>query len=140
MTEPTETERAAMNARLARAMGWTNIRWHSADSVSANHIAGALAVVGTAPDGRHFMPPPDFIRDPAASRELVVWLGKRRKENLDACRLWLRFCDCFTEKLFGHKWDYGDSDVEEILFATLTAPPLLIAMAADAVIGGSDER
>ena len=142
MTEPTENERRQINERLARAMGWTNIRWHSVNvenpTVSAKYFEGADFAVGTDPLGHNFVVPPDFTRSAEASRGLVVWLTSplnseaRSREDV---KRW----GCFTDTLWRELDLDGDDYPWLITEKLLTAPPLLIAMAADEAIGGKDE-
>ena len=132
MTEPTENERRQINERLARAMGWTNIRWHSVNAenptVSAKYFEGADFAVGTDPLGHNFVVPPDFTRSAEASRELVGWLGADSS-------LWPHF-----KAYLRQQWRETTPVGAEWERWLLTADPLLIAMAADAAIGGKDER
>lgn len=98
MIEPTENERRELNARLARAMGWTAVE------------------------------PPDFTRDPAASRELVVWLAEQDYATWGQFSAFLLDAQMTLEVQECGNW-------EDVTRAALTASPLLIAQAADAAIG-----
>ena len=135
MTEPTENERRQINERLARAMEWDFIPYPSE------------AVNALEPDrGEWYTPkgklygdePPDFTLSTAASRELVVWLTSplnseaRSREDV---KRW----GCFTDTLWRELDLDGDDYPWLITEKLLTAPPLLIAMAADEAIGGKDE-
>lgn len=117
MTEITETERQALNARLARAMGWTMIQ-------SASEWLDLFR--WQSPDGKtQRQEPPDFARSAEASRELVGWLAADDER-------WIEFEQGMLRefgKLRG-KGNWAQSFVRWVV----TADPLLIAQAADAAL------
>lgn len=129
----TETERVELNERLARAM------FREAKVLTCGR-AGVNVMLFSPPDSgqtnwKYF----DFTRDLAASRELVLWLAGSNQDTLiseDGNPLpWRIFLDAL--------WDHCDvilraheTQPEAFLRWVLTADPLLIALAADAAIGG----
>ena len=76
MTEPTESERAELNVRLARAIGIPDDRWTfqclKEDHLLDGHGPHAFCLTCVAPVNKSALVPPDFTRDLAASRELVA--------------------------------------------------------------------
>lgn len=132
MTEPTETERAELNARLARAMGIPDDRWAfqciKEDHLLDGHGPHAFCLTCAAPVNKSALVPPDFTRDPAASRELVLWLksqpvGIARHFIAESChQLWPQ------DEIFVSSMRIDDLRFFDLLLAS----PLLIAIAADA--------
>jgi len=130
MIEPTESERRELNERLARARGWTLLvdgYWQSWQDANG-------AVKNIRPSCGEF-PAGDFTRDPAASRELVLWLksqpvGIARHFIAEIChQLWPQ------DEIFVSSMRIDDLRFFDLLLAS----PLLIAIAADAATGGKDE-
>lgn len=129
----TDTERAEINKTLARAMGWDFIP-------HASEIVNALE-----PDrGEWFTPsgklygdaPPDFTRDPAASRELLEWLRIQcdAVKDIFGNQLLLSLRETQDAAKSGDGIFWGD----EIL-AVLASPLETVALAAVQAIGGNAE-
>lgn len=114
MTEITEQERRTLNETLARAMGWTNITYRSDWSWYE----------AIKPDGQTEARLPDFTRNPAAKQELVLWLAIQSES------VRLDFLDSLLSEL---KVEYSTWR-PTLIFALLTADPLLIARAAAAAM------
>lgn len=115
----TDTERTALNARLAMAI------FPGAEIVSC--ADGSVDVyVGPQPSGTGWRSL-DFCADAKASRELVEWLAKQ---------------PVLTRVRFEYEVDALLSPHIGLFTALdyMTTPLLLIARAADAAIGGKDER
>lgn len=115
--------RAALNERLARAI------YPDADIV-ARPDGSVDAYIGPQPSGtgwRNF----DFTRDAAASRELVLRVAAQEDDA------WIYFSNQLSRLL---PIDFYDEHPLEVIKAVMTSDPLLIAQAADAAIGGKDER
>ncbi len=147
MTEPTERERRELNERLARAMGWRTKFWESPEyacpRLSGYRLFRPDGSVESAPpagasEALAWSFAPDFTRDPAASRELVLWLAAGREK-------WERFVSAlvpvrltFTSTFMSvQEWA---AMVNQVASALMTADPLLIARAAREAIGGKDGR
>lgn len=124
-TEP--ASRDTMRADLARAMGWTNIRWHTSDSVSAKPLDNAFAVVGTAPNGQHFIELPDPFTDAADSRALVAWLRSEASSQVFDDEI---FASAICKKLDLSKEEFTYRDVMKTFWDAMTAPLPVIADAA----------
>lgn len=130
------TNHAALNAALARAMGMeiVNIASLAGDPIIAVRLGRfqpiALKLVSIAghlcDDADGLFWPPDFCNDPAASRELVMWLA----EQDDATRA--RFDDAIEHAVA----PYGGFTPLEIL----VTPLLTIAKAAAVALGIEVER
>ncbi len=133
MTEPTEQERREINETLARARGW---RWP--DCPQGQRLDKWLSL--RQQDGRMLPPgkklqkdlsmPPDFTRDPAASRELVGWLANTQEpEVIQAFAARVRTAvSPFTPKMIS---------LTEAVWM-MAADPLTIARAAREAIGGNN--
>lgn len=140
MVEMTEQARAKLNERLARAMGIPDDRWTfqclKDDHLLDGHGPHAFCLTCAALVSKSALVPPDFTRDLAASRELVMWLkfqpvGIARHFIAEIChQLWPQ------DEIFVSSMRIDDLRFFDLLLADL----LLTAIAADAVIGGSDER
>lgn len=127
MAELTEQERAAINERLARVMGY--------QVVPQDELCWKL-VTPTGGEHLHFSDDesawdfaPDFTRDAAASRSLCDFL-RTQEPNIQALfrdLLWIRIEESGIEYA-----DWRDA------LLILTAPLLIIAIAADAAIGGGN--
>lgn len=104
-----ETDTAALNQRLAEAIGYTQ-------RPTTDLIAAELAGDWLKPDGSFYdNEPPDFANDPAASRELVQWLAKQ---------------DIFLQVRFEEELQLRRPSMIDYL----TTSPFTIALAADAAL------
>ncbi len=128
MIEPTEQERREMNEKLARAMGWKKCdpyQWGS--------------FCWFAPKGsERRKQPPDYTGDPAASRELVLWLAADRKKRERFVSALVPVRLTFTSTFMSvQEWA---AMVNQVASALMTADPLIIARAAAEAVGGNNER
>jgi len=138
MTEPTETERAKLNERLARAMGIPDDHWMfqclKDDHLLDGHGPHAFCLTCAAPVNKSALVPPDFTRDPAASRELVEWVAADQNRATEFIKLLWRSLE--PRPLLPPSDAASDWQLGLFVMAFMTADLLLKAQAADAAIGG----
>ncbi len=129
----TDNEKAAINARLAKAM---EIVYCSQWKVLQHTIVGPIFAKQSCghKDCTPAQGPLDFLADAAASRELVGWLAGQRRDSGVGAQQWLAFCKALlpTTKYLPTVWD--------IVGEVLTAPLETIALAADAALEGKDGK
>lgn len=129
MTEPTESERAELNVRLARAMGIPDDRWTfqclKEDHLLDGHGPHAFCLTCVAPVNKSALVPPDFTRDLAASRELVAWVAGQPPATQSLFLAELQAALPFSEGVRRE-------------LQLMAASSLVTAYAADAATGGSN--
>lgn len=141
MTEPTDTERRELNERLARATGYRAAPskeytgyWVFLDprgEICTDYEGGAFLFSSENHAWGNCCP--DFTRDPAASRELVVWLAA---QDAAGAFFFGSFLYHLEKALISAGVHMGGTINRQREF--MTASPLLIAIAADASIGGKE--